>query len=144
MSDVNDDALSWAGDEDRLSSQDTPGQARAATRPAPSANEAVQTDQATSGMSSFELIVTGVIAGIYLLFSVAWLITALSNPTQIADPLGNVMYVAGLWLAVFAPATWFAAVLFFSRGKSVAMRMSLFALGIIVFIPWPYISWAGV
>lgn len=148
MSTHEDDALSWAGDEDRLVTG-APESAKREARGASSVNkksstaEAAHSDQAPYGLSSVALVGFGIFGGVYLLYSVAWLITALRNPTQIADPLGNAMFVLGLWLSVAAPALWFSAVLYLGKSSSVAKRMLFLLLGALVFIPWPYLSWAG-
>lgn len=99
--------------------------------------------QEPAGLSSIELVSYGILAGIYLLYSVAWLITVLRNPTHIADGLGDFMFVTGLWLAVFTPAAWFGAVLWLGRGKSTWLRLGFLVVGALLFIPWPYVTWAG-
>lgn len=146
MSTPEEDALSWAGDDDRL----TTGSPLSAKRDARGASSVKQpskqsdTDSAEpSGLSSVALIGFGIFAGIYLLFSVAWLITALRNPTQIADVLGNAMFQFGLWLSVLSPAIWFGAVLYLGKNKKVSTRLLFLLLGAAVLIPWPYVSWAG-
>lgn len=148
MSTPEEDALSWAGDDDRL----TTGSPLSAKRDAGGASSVKKGKQAQeaavpaelpSGLSSAALIGFGIFGGIYLLFSVAWLITALRNPTQIADPLGNGMFQFGLWLSVAAPAIWFGAVLYLGKDKKVATRLLFLLLGVVVLIPWPYVAWAG-
>jgi hypothetical protein len=146
MSTPEEDALSWAGDDDRL----TTGSPLSAKRDARGASSVKQpgkqgdTDSVEpSGLSSVALIGFGIFAGIYLLFSVAWLITALRNPTQIADVLGNAMFQFGLWLSVLSPAIWFGAVLYLGKNKKVSTRLLFLLLGAAVLIPWPYVSWAG-
>lgn len=146
MSTPEEDALSWAGDDDRL----TTGSPLSAKRDARGASSVKRpgkqgdTDSAeSSGLSSVALIGFGIFAGIYLLFSVAWLITALRNPTQIADVLGNAMFQFGLWLSVLSPAIWFGAVLYLGKNKKVSTRLLFLLLGVAVLIPWPYVSWAG-
>lgn len=89
------------------------------------------------------LLAFGVLAGIYLLYSVAWLITVLRNPTQIADGFANFMFISGLWLAVLFPAAWFGATLWLGRGRSVWLRILFLVIGAAVLIPWPYITWAS-
>lgn len=149
MSTPEEDALSWAGDDDRL----TTGSPQSAKRDARGASsvkklkkqvqEAAETAELPAGLSSAALIGFGIFAGIYLLFSVAWLITALRNPTQIADALGNAMFQFGLWLSVAAPAIWFGAVLYLGKDKKVSTRLLYLLLGVAILIPWPYVSWAG-
>lgn len=148
MSTHEDDALSWAGDEDRLvtgAPQSAKRDARGASSVNSSTKEAADgtDDNVQTGLSSIALVGFGIFGGIYLLSSVAWLITALRNPTQIADPLGNGMFVLGLWLAVAAPSLWFAAVLYLGAHSSVSKRMVFLLLGAFVLIPWPYLAWAG-
>jgi hypothetical protein len=148
MSTPEEDALSWAGDDDRLttgsplSAKRDAGGASSVKKSKPTKNAPENSDQ-PSGLSSAALIGFGIFAGIYLLFSVAWLITALRNPTQIADALGNAMFQFGLWLSVAAPAIWFGAVLYVGKNKKVATRLLFLLLGVVVLIPWPYVAWAG-
>jgi hypothetical protein len=148
MSTPEEDALSWAGDDDRLttgsplSAKRDAGGASSVKKNKPAAEAAVPA-QLPSGLSSAALIGFGIFAGIYLLFSVAWLITALRNPTEIADVLGNAMFQFGLWLAVATPAIWFGAVLYLGKDKKVATRILFLLLGVVVLIPWPYVTWAG-
>ena len=150
MSTPEEDALSWAGDDDRLttgsplSAQRDAGGASSVKKPRTKApQEAAETAELPAGLSSAALIGFGIFAGIYLLFSVAWLITALRNPTQIADALGNAMFQFGLWLSVAAPAIWFGAVFYLGKDKKVSTRLLYLLLGAAILIPWPYITWAG-
>jgi len=148
MSTPEEDALSWAGDEDRL----TTGSPASAKREAGGASSVKKSttskdhpspDDSHAGLSSAALIGFGIFGGIYLLYSVAWLITALRNPTQIADALGNAMFQFGLWLSVASPAIWFGAVLYLGKDKKVSTRMLFLLVGALVLIPWPYVTWAG-
>lgn len=150
MNTPGEDALSWAGDDDRLTTgsplnkqRDTGGSSSAKQPRNKTSKEAGKNPDPPSGLSSAALIGFGIFGGIYLLFSVAWLITALRNPTQIADVLGNAMFHLGLWLAVASPAIWFSAVLYLGKDKKVATRLLFLLLGVAVLIPWPYVSWAG-
>ena len=79
----------------------------------------------------------------YLLITVAWLIVALRDPIAIADPLGNVMFIVGLWAAVVAPPLWCGGVIVLAKRWSLGRRAVLFVLGILVPLPWPYLAWAS-
>ncbi|MEN9751162.1 MAG: hypothetical protein RLZZ600_209 [Actinomycetota bacterium] len=165
MDNTDDEALNWAGDEARQRGGGTwsvPKRREGASLSPSSDKVAVPelvegvklTDQVVStpstgsgtagsgAASSVALVVTGIFAGIYLLFTVAWLITALRDPIQIADPLGNAMFIAGLWLAVAAGPAVFAASLMAGRSRLWVRFVCLFA-GALVLIPWPYFTWAG-
>lgn len=165
MDNTDDEALNWAGDEARQRGGGTwsvPKRRQGASL-SQSQNEAIEpakvmesveiTDEQVSTSSSslggsasvgssVALVATGVFAGIYLLFTVAWLITALRNPVQIADPLGNAMFVFGLWLAVAAgPAVFVASLM--AGSHRLWLRFVCLAVGAVVLIPWPYFTWAG-
>lgn len=159
MDNTDDEALNWAGDDARqrgggtwsvpkrregasLSSSPEPVELGFDTPTASSTQPASDPRPAGSVGDSIALVATGVFAGIYLLFTVAWLITALRNPVQIADPLGNFMFALGLWLAVAAgPATFVASLI--AGSNKLWVRFVCLVLGAAVLIPWPYFTWAG-
>lgn len=148
MSTPDEDALSWAGDEDRLTTGSPASAKREAggassVRKSTTSKDHPSPDDSPAGLSSAALIGFGIFGGIYLLYSVAWLITALRNPTQIADALGNAMFQFGLWLSVASPAICFSAVLYLGKERKVSVRFLYLLLGVLVLIPWPYVSWAG-
>jgi hypothetical protein len=97
----------------------------------------------TATSANAELIISAVLGAAYLLSTVAWFIVALRDPIQIADPLGNGMFVVGLWLAVAAGPLWFGGVLLWAREFSLTRRVTLWVVGAVVLIPWPYIVWAS-
>lgn len=97
--------------------------------------------RATGGNA--ELVITGLLAAAYLLTAVAWLITALRSPVQIADVVGNLMFITGLWIAVAAGPVWFVGIMMLGREFSFGRRAILYVVGILALIPWPYISWAA-
>ena len=60
---------------------------------------------------SAELVILGVLGGVYLLYAIGWLIWAITPAPELADPVAQFMYGLGRWLAVAAPALWFGTVL---------------------------------
>jgi hypothetical protein len=180
MSKQDDDALTWAGDPDRETTNitwsapksgkassprsssgglsrpqrgriETPVSRRksdgfdtpttSATQPATRGATTSATQPATS--ANVELIVTAAFAAAYLLVTVAWLIVALRNPLAIADPVGNAMFIVGLWAAVAAGPLACGGVIVLAKHLSLARRSALFILGLVVLIPWPYLGWAS-
>jgi hypothetical protein len=169
MSTEDDEALSWVGDNDeRLTAGATSTSPIRKRRESPSSSSQDKTEPSTAlggesggkpgaktdvkpdtaaeadadlprGISSGEGIALGVLGGIYLLFTAAWIVTALGNPVQIEDPVGSFMFVFGLWLAAAAPALWFAAMLVMGRRRSFLWRFAMLALGAALVIPWPYL-----
>ena len=145
MSTPDDDALTWAGDPDRETTNITWSAPKAGKASTTSRKKTAPTlppvERETS--ANVELIVTAAFAAAYLLVTVAWLIVALRNPLAIADPLGNVMFIVGLWAAVAAGPLVCGGVIVLGRHLSLARRSALFIVGIVVLIPWPYLGWAS-
>jgi hypothetical protein len=169
MSKQDDDALTWAGDPDRdttnitwsapkarksSTSRSSSGGVAAVSRrkndgfdtPTASATQPATAGSATQPAATnanVELIVTAVFAACYLLITVAWLIVALRNPLAIADPVGNAMFTVGLWAAVAAGPLVCAGIVVLAKHLSLLKQSLLFVLGILVLIPWPYLAWAS-
>lgn len=172
----DDDALSWAGDDDPTLSA---GPAASGAQPngtepelAPgwkvvgepgTVSDGANTDEVQShegqtvevqsgdepsaadaaATSSAALIVLGVLGGVYLLYTVGWVITAGRIPNGSADVVGGFMFDLGLWLAALAPALWFALSLWLT---AVGSRLRLFwlLLGVLVLLPVPFVVGVGV
>lgn len=179
--DPDDDALSWAGDDDPTLSASPAASAAPATGPqtdgahADGAQSAlapgwkvvgepgtvsdgahtdgehtddVQSDDEPSAAdaaaaSSAALIVLGVLGGVYLLYTVGWVITAGRVPNGSTDIVGGFMFDLGLWLAALAPALWFALSLWLTALGS-RWRLFWLLLGVLVLLPVPFVVGVGV
>ena len=150
----DEDALSWPGDKpDRLASPGASSSAKKKSNlPSSAGNGESTTDRPTfdelidpgtpAQLPSWALVVVGLFAGVYLLFSVAWLIIALNPPVAISDPVGSFMWVGSLWLATFGGIIWFLSTLALGASRSVAWRVMMLLIGTVVLVPWPYLSMA--
>jgi len=144
MSTPDDDALTWAGDPDRETTNITWSAPKATKASSPRRVSRPRSGRIeTARVANVELIVTAAFAAAFLLITVAWLIIALRNPLEIADPLGNVMFIVGLWAAVIAGPLVCGGVIVIAKRLSLAKRCVLFVLGILVLMPWPYLEWAS-
>ncbi|MFD6053312.1 DNA polymerase III subunit gamma/tau [Agromyces sp. NPDC060279] len=160
--DSDDEALSWAGDDDATLA---PGWKRVGT-PTPASGERVSdapstvapdaaagdaataVDQAsdetpdqadrTGQTGSVELVVLGILGGVYLLYAVGWLIVATTPAPELADPVATFMYGLGRWFAVLAPALWFGVTLWLCAERHRARLLWLVA-GAILFVPIPFL-----
>src|SRR5687768_13577586 len=112
----DDDALTWAGDPEPARP------ARGATAPEtppgaggwkvvgkPGRVDPEPAEPRQGQMSSVALVGFGILAGVYLLYSIGWLIAAQRSTAAPTDIVGAAMYTVGLWFAVLAPALWIAA-----------------------------------
>lgn len=153
----DDDALTWAGDPE----QDAPA-SRGSGPTAPSepvtpkvaggwkvvgkpGRVATPDDEKPQGqMSSVALVAFGILAGVYLLYTIGWLIAAQRDAAAPTDIVGAAMYTVGLWFAVLAPALWIGATFWLTRAsRSLRARFIALVIGAIVLIPWPFIVGAS-
>jgi len=161
--DPDDDALRWEGDDDPTlapgwkvvgrPSGSKPADAAASARAA-EANGATAVDDerattddderneseedAAAQPGSAELVLLGVLGGVYLLYSVGWLIWAISPAPDLGEPVAQFMYGLGRWLAVLAPALWFGAVLWLAAERRRARLLWLIA-GAVLLVPVPFL-----
>ena len=170
----DDDALNWAGDDDPTLHAGSPDLARPEpvglpegwTIPQVSADHPVATDPTTDAdtrepdsaqpdsaqpdsppVSSAALVGMGILAGMYLLYSIGWFIGAarLSSQTMAvstADPVAEFMTSLGGWLAVAAPLVWFGATFWLTMSRPRA-RWGFLILGVVVLIPFPFLVGSG-
>lgn len=83
--------------------------------------------------------VTGIFAGVYLMYTVGWIIGVAQLPLTGPDLLTEVLYQFAEFLAIIAPAAWLTATLVISRGRSAWHRFGWLALGTLVLVPWPFL-----
>jgi hypothetical protein len=93
-------------------------------------------------MSSPALVGLGILAGVYLLYTIGWLIGVGRLETSLSDPLAQFMFSLSTWLAIAAPAVWFASSFWLTRGKP-RLRWTWLILGVLLLAPLPFIAGSG-
>lgn len=153
--DPDDDALRWEGDDDptlapgwkRVGNPvEQPADARdgrgdTGASGATDAAASVDDDEADAATQpgSAELVLLGVFAGVYLLYSIGWILTVVGvGGIGGTDPVAAFMFQVGLWLAVLAPALWYAAAFAATRERPRA-RLAWLLAGAIVLVPIPFV-----
>ncbi|MFT4029856.1 MAG: hypothetical protein QM675_08265 [Protaetiibacter sp.] len=144
--DEEDDALHWAGDEAR-------GQAAPRLRDdglgadAPAEPVEEKPDAPRTPRDTAFLVGTGAFALGYLALTIGWIFSVqlLVNPG--VELLGEIMWQFGEFLAMVAPALWFAATVTLTpegtRRRGVA-RMVALLVGAALLVPWPgLLYWIG-
>lgn len=167
MSDTSDDdALSWEGDDDPTLDA---GAARVAARPSKrgssplpegftavgKGSDGIRTSSSAGGaaedagtvdadaapaLGNTALVALGILGGVYLLFTVGWVIGGLR--LQAIAPALNLIpaaYVPAFWLAVCAPALWFVTSLVLTRDRATWLRFVWLVAGAVLLVPWPFI-----
>lgn len=154
-----DDALSWEGDEDRPPEKKNPD--TTSTTPALADGwKAVGRDSETVGrieahgavtvpgeprpLSTPMLLLIGIVGGVYLLYTVGWIIGGLNLQVSALFLVSGVMYHVGVWSAVLAPALWFAAVWVLTRRTAAWVRVLGFLAGVVLLVPWPFVMTGAV
>jgi hypothetical protein len=139
-SDDDDEALSWAGDRD-LTHVDgraiEPDPVDDGDADANADDEDAVDQDAAPRTSSLLLVVYGVLAGIYLLYTLGW-ITSLEFLPMV-DLFSGIMYQFGQFLAIASPALWFAAAVVLTRERKPVVRLLWIVLGLVVVAPWPFL-----
>ncbi|MDM7888901.1 hypothetical protein QUG98_10590 [Curtobacterium sp. RHCJP20] len=89
--------------------------------------------------TSGALIGFGVFGGLYLLYTVAWLLTASTSYVANVDTVLTVFVEVLRFLSIVAPALWFTVVLWAGRGRRTRTRLLWMLLGAAVLFPWPFL-----
>lgn len=133
--DEDAEALSWAGDEER-------GRA-APRRPGRSRIEPVETstpddaEERGAGTSGLLLVVYGILAGAYAIFTLGWITSVVGSGTALTNLAAEILYQLGEFLAIALPALWFVAVLWLERRPP--RRLLWLLIGIPIVLPWPWV-----
>lgn len=157
-SDPDEDGLSWDGDENRdphtlprgwkavgKGSTGVPTEGASHTASADAAD--VQADASAdsdpgehdTGLSTGALLGLGALGGIYLLYTIGWVIGGLRMQDLARLIVSDAMYVPWFVLAVAAPALWFLTTWVLTRGRATWMRMLILLAGAVLLVPWPFV-----
>jgi hypothetical protein len=157
--DDDDDALNWAGARDPshfetpvavIPSKPTRAERKAArTRPTADGEPLVEAeeDEADAAVDTrfgavadgAVLISLGILGGIYLLYTIGWIISLQRLYYVATNPLDQGAFEVQQYLAIVAPALWFAAVLWFTRHHHPARRLIWLIVGAALLVPWPFV-----
>lgn len=126
----DEDALAWAGETD-------PSHVAGPT-PAERTAQADVAGRPQLATSSLLLVSYGVLGGVYLIYTLGWLISIQRSMTSLPNLFDEIMFQFGEFLAIASPAIWFAAI-FLLTGRRPIIRLLLLVLGIVVLVPWPFV-----
>ena len=127
----DDDALTWDDGTDDATHVD--GRA---------ASSAVAVD-APAATGSASLVVYGILAGAYLLCTIGWILASLQDQVPFASLLLEIMRQLGQFLAIAAPALWFATTFLLTGRRTAFLRIAWLVAGAVLLAPWPFILGAA-
>lgn len=154
----DEDALSWDGDDalDARRPEMRPRERHSddSARSTPQAGEGasvrdaavlapVEDADGAQGLSTVALVLLGILGGVYLLYTIGWVIGGVGMQTPVVFTLPTFLYQAALWLAVLAPAVWFVAVLVVTRAAKEWVRIVWLIAGAALLVPWPFVVFGG-
>lgn len=128
----DDEALSWAGDEER---------GRSAPRlpePEPAVVGAEVEPELAPGARG-RSVATAAFAVPYLALTVGWIFAVQLLTSGSASLFGEVLWQFGEFLAMLAAPLWFAATLSLTKAHRPLVRVGWLALGLGVLLPWPLV-----
>lgn len=168
MTSDSDDALSWDGDDGAAPKAPAPkGSARGASVPRGGASDdaalpdgwnavgrgsdavghvdsdgtvTMPDEHEAPHLSTAMLLTLGIVGGVYLLYSIGWVVGGLRLKPLANLIVADAMYVPWFVLAVAAPALWFLAVWVLTRAKAAWIRIGLLLLGVVLLVPWPFVT----
>ena len=168
MTSRNDDALSWAGDDDPTLTPPIQSGSSGAVGPSgvdkderaevPTVLEQAElvedakveaelaaAEKASAQMSSAALITLGILGGVYLLYTIGWGIVAI-RPAVTLFAIDNILlaisFRIGQILTVAAAPLWFVSVFLLTTRRSWRSRLGWLLLGLFVLVPWPFVQGA--
>ena len=107
------------------------------------AHLADEADEEAQGVGTATLVLLGILGGVFLLYTVGWVIGAAGMQSKAMFMLPAPLYLASMWIAVLAPVLWFVATLILTRGAKDWVRVSALVVGAVLLVPWPFVVAGG-
>jgi hypothetical protein len=102
--------------------------------------DAAHSDDEPSGLSTPMLLLAGVIGGVYLLYTVGWVVGGLRLQPLASFLVADAMFLPWFVLAIAAPALWFLATWVLTRGRAAWIRAAVLFAGVVLLVPWPFVT----
>lgn len=135
FADEDDEALSWAGDEEQGRAAPRLREADAETATAVPGDEQPADAPGSAGRRA----ATVGFALPYLVLTVGWILSVQQLSSGATSLFAEVLWQFGEFLAILAAPFWFATTLSLSRDSRPLVRVGWLALGFGVLVPWPFV-----
>lgn len=148
MTSDSDDALSWDGDE--ASTPKDPALPRGWNALGKGSDEVgtveddgtvtAAGDREHPGLSTAMLLILGIVGGVYLLYTIGWVVAGLRLRPLASFLVDDTMFLPWFVLAIAAPALWFLASWVLTRGRAAWIRIAVLIAGVVLLVPWPFVT----
>jgi hypothetical protein len=101
--------------------------------------ELAEAEAASRQLSSPALIGMGILGGIYLLYTIGWIVSFSRYQTPLTVDFSVVSYRITLALAIAAAPLWFVGTLLLTQSKDIRFRFLWLVIGVLVLVPWPFL-----
>lgn len=102
--------------------------------------QAVAAPAESEPLGTAMLVTLGVVGGVYLLYSIGWVVGGLRLKPLANFFVADAMFLPWFVLAIAAPALWFLATWVLTRGRAAWIRVCLLLLGVVLLVPWPFVT----
>jgi hypothetical protein len=102
-------------------------------------DQETELDELPPVTSAAVLLSLGVLAGVYLLYTVGWIVSFQRMLYFAANSLDQDAFRIQQLLAIAAPLLWFLATLLFTRKHSPVTRLIWLVVGALLLVPWSFI-----
>lgn len=148
MTSDSDDALSWDGDDARTPKDPALPQGWNAVGKGSADVGRIEDDGSVTppgeteraGLSTAMLLVLGVVGGVYLLYTIGWVVGGLRLKPLASFLVDDAMFLPWFVLAIAAPALWFLATWVLTRGRAAWVRIAFLLAGVVLLVPWPFVT----
>ncbi|WP_231637216.1 DNA polymerase III subunit gamma/tau [Microbacterium sp. No. 7] len=90
-------------------------------------------------MGNAALVTLGVLAGVYLLYTIGWFISGDRLRVVARLLVSDAAYLPAFVFAVAAPLLWFVTVVVVTRASAAWVRLALLVAGVVLLVPWPFV-----
>ncbi|MFB2599198.1 hypothetical protein ACEXQE_15500 [Herbiconiux sp. P17] len=101
--------------------------------------ELADAEAASKQLSSPALIGMGILGGVYLLYTIGWIVSFSRYQTPLTVDFSVVSYRITLALAIAATPLWFVGTLLLTQAKDIRFRFLWLVIGVLVLVPWPFL-----
>ncbi|WP_226533371.1 hypothetical protein [Microbacterium paraoxydans] len=93
-----------------------------------------------AGLSTPMLLTLGIVGGVYLLYTIGWIVGGLRLQPLASFLVADMMFLPWFVLAIAAPALWFLASWVLTRGRASWIRVAVLLAGVVLLVPWPFVT----